>query len=254
MKTLQTLVLLAWWSAWAMSALAADEAIAPQPPTAVQEFAPVLVQGMGNPATTRYANLLRGVQAFHDNHAMAPTADLKFRVTELAPSSAPLKLRLETDETVIPIEVDSDGFFVLPNAAAVGALDGELVANRQAGTVYIGPVIRSEGFDDKRFRLGDNRLWCEVVSAIKWDEIPLLLRLKVAISSPICKNEKIKIFHMQRHGTVLSGKLVEGKSEMDVQIKDNGFSVPLHDMAWTHDAIVQLQVADSKSAPKEHSR
>ncbi len=236
------------------SAHADSDAAASQPPSAVQQFAPVVVEGMGNPATTSYANLLRGVQAFHDNHAMAPTADLKFRATDLAASNVPLKLRLETEDKVIPIEVDGEGFFLLPDADTVGATNGELVANRRAGAVHIGPVVRSAGFDENRFRLGDERLWCEVAFAIGRDEISLPTRLKVALSGPICKNDRIKVFHIQRLGNVVSGKLMEAKSEMDVIVKNNGFSVPLHDKAWSHDAIVELQMADTISTPTENSR
>jgi len=209
---------------------------------------------MGNPATISYANLLRGVQAFNDNRPMAPTANLRFRATDLASSSTPLTLRLETEDKVIPIEVDGEGFFLLPDPDTVGATNGELVANRHAGTVHIGPVVRSAGFDEKRFRLGDERLWCEVVFAIGRDEISLPTRLKVALSGPICKNDRIKVFHIQRLGNVVSGKLMEAKSEMDVIVKNNGFSVPLHDKAWSHDAVIELQMADTtaKPAPASH--
>lgn len=142
-------------------ALAGDDAAASPVPVGAQEFAPVMVQGMGNPAVTSYANLLRGVQAFHDNHSLAPTATLRFRAIDLSPADGPLKLRLETEDKVIPIEVDSDGFFVLPESTAVGATDGELVANRRAGSARVGPVVRSKGFDDARFRLGDEQKWLD---------------------------------------------------------------------------------------------
>ena len=237
-------------------ALAGDDAAASPVPVGAQEFAPVMVQGMGNPAVTSYANLLRGVQAFHDNHSLAPTATLRFRAIDLSPADGPLKLRLETEDKVIPIEVDRDGFFVLPESTAVGAADGELVANRRAGSARIGPVIRSAGFDDMRFRLGDERLWCEVASAIGKDEISLPLRLLVALRGPICKNPRVKVAQFFLRETVLSGKLSEGNRQVELEVNSasNKVYFPLNDATWTNDGIVQLQMADTKAKPAQVSR
>jgi len=211
---------------------------------------------MGNPATISYANLLRGVQAFNDNRPMAPTANLRFRATDLASSSTPLTLRLETEDKVIPIEVDGEGFFLLPDPDTVGATNGELVANRHAGTVHIGPVVRSAGFDEKRFRLGDERLWCEVASAIGKDEISLPLRLLVALRGPICKNPRVKVAQFFLRETVLSGKLSEGNRQVELEVNSasNKVYFPLNDATWTNDGIVQLQMADTKAKPAQVSR
>ncbi len=161
MKKLHSSILIGGSLVWGTVAMADEVSAAAQARADAQQFAPVMVQGMGIPAVTRYANLLRGVQAFHDNQSLAPTATLRFRATDLSPADGPLKLRLETEDKVIPIEVDSDGFFVLPESTAVGATDGELVANRRAGSARVGPVVRSKGFDDARFRLGDEQKWLD---------------------------------------------------------------------------------------------
>lgn len=245
----QLLLTIIGWCLLSSTPARSGEPTTPQEPANLQHFSPVLVQGLGNPATTSYASLLRGVKAFHDNHAMAPTADLKFRVTELVSSSVPLKLRIETEDRVIPIEVDDEGFFVLPDPVSVGAMDGDLVANRHSGTAHVGPAIRSAGFNNERFRFGDVRLWCEVVSAIKRDEIPLPVRMMVALKGPICKNSRIKIFRVELKHAVLGGNLSEGTMQVNLQVdaSNNKVYFPLHDTTWSNEAIVQLQMADTKN-------
>ena len=244
------------WHLLSSTPAQSSDAAAPQEPSNVQQFTSVLVLGLGDPATTSYANLLRGVQAFHDNHAMAPTADLKFRITELVSTGGPLKLRIETEDKVIPIEIDDEGLFVLPDPVSVGAMDGDLVANRSSGNVHIGPEIRSAGFDNERFRLGDERLWCEVVSAIKRDEIPLPVRMMVALKGPICKNSRIKIFRVALKRTVLGGKLSEGSTQVDLQVDSNNSKVyfPLHDTTWSNEAIVQLQMVGTNVKREKAAR
>ncbi len=185
---------------WANDAL-------PSPPV-TEVFAPVLVQGLGNPATASYAKLLRGAKAFADNHALAPLAPLRFRVVDVKKSDVPTKLRLEAGDTIIPITLDDQGLFELPAVDVVGSADGELVTNRKAGEVMVGPYIASPGTTRESQRLGDLRLWCEVSWAIEGDDAPMMVKMLNSVTSGTCKSAKIRIFLIQHTG----GKQPQQKS------------------------------------------
>lgn len=241
-------------SFWLIGAVGAEPTDS-QPParqgTIVQEFSPVFVQGVGDPATAKYANLLRGVAAFKANRQMGPEAVLTFRVHDRTESSAPLTLRLETDHSVVQIDVNAEGVFTLPSADDVGATEGELVANRHSGDLTIFPRIRSPGFSDEYRRLGDHRLWCEVTSAIDEDDVSPLLRLKILLNGGWCKSSRLRLFQTHPGKAALTGvELSEGGRTIAgiVRAGRNSFNLPVHDLSWSNDATFRLTFGPAQQA------
>jgi hypothetical protein len=220
--------------------------------TIVQEFSPVLVQGLGNPATVSYANLLKGVAAFDGNRQLAPQAPLLFRVHDRTTSSTPLTLRLEVGDKIVPIEVTTEGLFSLPSASEVGATDGELVANRRAGSLTLGVHIQSPGFGNEYRRLGDHRLWCEVFTVIDDDDASPLLRLKVLLNGGWCKSSRLRLFqHQPWKATVTGVEMSEGDRRIAglIHAGKNSFYVPVHDLTWSNEATFRLTFGPAQPTP-----
>lgn len=219
-----------------------------------QVFAPVVIQGLGNPATASYANLLRGLAAFDANRQLAPNAKLTFSVIELKKAELPLALRLETQDKVVDISLNSDGDFVLPSDVTAGTCDGELVANRREGEIVIGPRILSPGFTQATQRLGDIRLWCEVAWAIEQDPASIKVRTFSLLMGGICKSSRVKIFQRHYGGILDSVELSQNERRIAIPVsrEKNAFSLPLHDRSWGDDAAVTLIYKislDSRSIP-----
>ena len=212
-------------------------------------FAPVTVQGLLHPATASYAKLLRGVAAAHAHRQLAPMATLKFRVVDKTPSTKPLSLRLETDAKVIPIAVDSDGMFVLPTPEEAGAHEGELVANRPSGDLLIDPIVSTPGYPPEVARMGDRRLWCQVVYAIDKDGLPPRVQELISGGQGPCTNSRIKIYSVARGDVLKTAELSEGSRQLSLTInpQTNGFSVPMHDPSWSNEAL--LRITYSRTEP-----
>jgi hypothetical protein len=212
------------------------------PPVA---FSSVTVQGLGNPATASYAKLLRGVDAFVAHRALAPKATLMFRAFDRAPHRAPLVLRLETEDRIIPITVDTEGRFTLPTPEEAGAREGDLVANRHSGELIIDPSVSTPGFTLEVARLGDRRLWCEVVCAIDKDDLPWRVKLLVSDGTSPCKNSRIKIYSVARTAQIQGAELMQGERKLALTIdgRANGFSAPMHDASWSNEALLRVHYA-----------
>lgn len=228
-----------------------DQASTGQIPV-VQEFSPVLVQGLGNPAALSYANLLKGVTAYMANRQLAPQAPLLFRVHDRTTSSTPLTLRLEAGDKIVPIEVTTERLFRLPSAGEVGATDGELVANRRAGSLTLGVHIQSPGFDSEYRRLGDHRLWCEVFTVINEDDASPLLRLKVLLNGGWCKSSRLRLFQPQPWKATVTGvEMSEGDRRIAgmIHADKNSFYVPVHDLTWSNEATFRLTFGPAQPAP-----
>lgn len=219
--------------------------------TVMQEFSPVLVQALGNPATASFASLLRGVAAFNANKQLAPEAPLVFQAFDRSQLGIPLSLRIETEDKIIPIEVNKEGLFTLPSADDVGVTDGELVANRRSGNLIIRPKIQSPGFGNEYRRLGDHRLWCEVVAAIDEDNASLPLRLKVLLHGGMCKSSRIRMFQMYRgEETLARVELGQGDRKIAgiIKVEENSFYLPMHDLSWSNDATFRLTFEPAQQA------
>ena len=213
-------------------------------------FAKVVVEGLGNPATASYTSLLRGLAAFDANKQLAPNARLTFNVIELKKAETPLALRLEMQDRVVGIPLDSAGDFVLPKDLTVSAGDGELVANRREGEVVIGPRIHSPGFSQTSQRLGDIRLWCEVAWAIEQDPASIKVRAFSLFIGGVCKSPRVKIFQKYYGGILDRVELSQNEKIVKIPVSQerNAFSLPLHDRRWSDDATVTLIYKDNSES------
>ena len=215
-------------------------------PAETLTFAPVSVLGLAQPATASYAKLLRGVSAAQSHRHLAPGASLAFRLIDQSNSVASLRLHLEMQDRTIALAVDSDGFFSLPTPEVAGAAVGDVVANRPAGTVVIDPIISTPGYPAQVARMGDRRLWCEVVFAIDKDDLPPTVKELTAAGYGPCTSPRIKIYSIARGAPLQKAELIEGTRHLSltIHVPSNGFVVPMHDQSWSNEALLRITYAN----------
>ena len=204
------------------------------------EFSTVTITGFGNALAASYERLQRGVSAFNANSQLAPLAVLKFRVSESEKNNIPLALRLELDDGHwLPIEVDVEGYFVLPEITGPQVKTAQIVANRKNGIAKIEPNTTSPGLAVGTSRLGDLRLTCSVRWAIYGEDAPLALRAMTALTDGPCNNRLIRMYVMPRAGEKTKKIfLQEGNRKLEL-VEDGirrGFITPLHDQSWSNEA------------------
>ncbi|RZA10857.1 MAG: hypothetical protein EOP93_24230, partial [Lysobacteraceae bacterium] len=138
-------------------------------PTQAQQpttLAPVTVTARGNtdPVEKSYVKMIRGMDLFEQNKAMAPGATLRYKLLPRRPDSRMDDLRVQvlgkTVELTVPVAADHT--FTLTRDPKALAENAVVVLERRAMTMTWRTDIRSPGVPDGMRRLGDLRLECEV--------------------------------------------------------------------------------------------
>lgn len=117
-----------------------------------------------DPVEKSYRRMLRGMDWFEQRHALAPAAQLRFRLLPRHRDTDMRAIRVDvvgnSVETRVP--VDSDDTFVLQRDRAAAEEDAQVVPNRRRQTMTWRSEIRTPGLAAQTRRLGDLRLECEV--------------------------------------------------------------------------------------------
>src|SRR5262249_51444220 len=105
-----------------------------------------------------------GIDLFDAKQAMAPGAELRYRLLPRKRETRMDQVRLEVvgDSFETPVPVAEDGTFTLARDAKALAGDAQVRPNRRAQTMSWRTDIRSPGLPAGVRRLGDLRLECEV--------------------------------------------------------------------------------------------
>jgi hypothetical protein len=144
---------------WAAAPAAAQAGPPPTGPVAV-----VTVPYTRDPVDKSYRKMIKGMERFERDHALAPHASLRFRVL---PRSASvnmngISLRVIGDSTTIPVPVAADNSFVLPRNDQALREDAALVANRKTSSMTWRASVVTPDLPAGTRRLGDLRLECRV--------------------------------------------------------------------------------------------
>ena len=221
----------------------------------VRELDPVHVNAMRNPEVRKYKAILAGLDSFDKHHKLAPAVDkLQFRLTLRGKDDTPetLSARLVGDNGFkLPIPIDATGRFSVPRSQAALDANSELELNRKR-RVYRGmPDIRTPGLAPNQRRLGDLRLECKVLFAIAKEEIPLwavLLINSVLVTTEWCSffdNKHDARMDFDADALLAGALLVEGNRSALLEAKGKSYGVPLGDLSWSDDAIVELSYLDT---------
>lgn len=212
----------------------------------------VVVSSIRDPALQPYRRMVRGLDAWDANRALAPTASLRFELWTADGRVADvngLKLHLSGDRLNMEIPIDADATFVLPRSQEAYDDNADLVANKKSGQIRWRPRVRTPGVPEGTRRLGDLRLECRVSTAVRHEEIPFLHRAAALAAGGIC-NMPMAVFTYRAPQRLAAATLVSGERRVALKLHDNGagYQVPLRDKSWSNEAVVMYEFAGSTAA------
>ncbi|MFZ6658427.1 hypothetical protein [Undibacterium sp. TJN19] len=211
-----------------------------------EEAQAVEISATKDPELKTYRQMLKGLDAFDQQHQLAPHAKLKFK---LLPVKADITLdgvtlRIVSDETSINVPLDSEGRFVLPRDEKAEVDKADLVLNKKKGQFRWRPDIRTETVPADKRRLGDLRLECEIRWAVEYEEVPFVTRNLFRMAGGPCNSSHIAV-HYWAGKKFTAAYLVEGERRLQIDKTPSGlqFIPPLHDKSWGNDALVEFDFA-----------
>lgn len=124
----------------------------------------VRVPYVRDPVDKSYRKMIKGMERFEREHALAPTATLRFRLLPRLPNSKleGITLRVAGDNISLPISIAPDNSFVLTRNEQALREDAAVVANRKTATMTWRASVVTPGLPAGTRRLGDLRLECRV--------------------------------------------------------------------------------------------
>ena len=142
-------------------ALAQTPAAPPPPAGPIQS---VTVSTTRDPVDKSYRKMIKGMDRFEREHALAPAATLRFRLLPRLSTAkmTGITLRIAGDNVTIPVPVADDNSFVLPRNEQALREDAAVLANRKTNSMTWRVSVHTPGLPDGVRRLGDLRLECKV--------------------------------------------------------------------------------------------
>jgi hypothetical protein len=210
----------------------------------------VIINGTRSPELQPYRYMLSGLDAFDDEHALAPAAtEVRFRLRGKGKAPADVLagavVRLSGKRTDITLPLTADGRFVLPRDDAAQDDNADVVVNRKKSHIGWSPDIRSAGVPDGMRRLGDIRLECRVLVGVAKNYINFLLRATIntlTLTTDWCgyKDFKLSVYSDRE---ITSATLVDGERRLELDVNDDGdaYSVPIGDKSFSNNALIELR-------------
>jgi hypothetical protein len=217
----------------------------------------VVVKDIRAPELKTYRAMLAGLDAFEEEHALAPAApEVRFRLRPR--SSRPnadlddLKLRIALDVDSIPVPLAPDHSFVLPRSAEAEKENGDLLLNKKKGDYRWQADVFSAGVPANMRRLGDLRLECRVEVAVIKAEAPFWARALVnsfLLTSDWCSVEKVQ-FPTYVARRLKAAWLLRGDERIALELSDfgMGYKAPSGNKAYPDSSLIELEYADEEKA------
>lgn len=254
-------------------------AIAQQSPKpSASELPPVTISAKANrdPVEKSYRRMIRGMDLFEKEHALAPQADLRFKL---------LPRRRETDMNTVqidvigatadfPVPVATDHTFVLPRNPQAFDEDAQVTPNRKKQTMTWRTEIRTPGLAPTTRRLGDLRLECRVgmEAGLVSTSTSLINRIAGALfNTPAYCDRKVPLYLFFADRPLFSVTLVAVarreilainqlyaaasddpglKNDLRVcdceVLVDRTYFLPLGDLTWPDDTLVEFEFMGSE--------
>jgi hypothetical protein len=203
----------------------------------------VVVSSVRDPDWKSYPVMLKGMDAFSAHHQLAPQASLHFALSARHRDviMKGITLRIESNETTIPVPIAEDGTFILPRDPKAAQEKAELVLNRKKGELRWRPDIHTPQLPENVRRLGDLRLECEVLWAVEKDAMSFFDRNTTRLLGGMCASASVYVqFGVPR--PVRAATLVSGERRAPILVgkNHNSFTPPLHDRSWPDDALIEF--------------
>jgi len=124
----------------------------------------IVVSALRHPVDKSYRKMVQGMELFAEMHALAPNAQLRYRVLPRRrdTDTHDVALQVVGDTVKQPVMLAADGTFTLGRDAKALAEDAVVSANRPADSMTWRADIRTPGLPANTRRLGDLRLECRV--------------------------------------------------------------------------------------------
>jgi hypothetical protein len=255
------------WPAMA-TAQQTDVQAGPKPQT-------VTVTSTRDPVDKSYRKMIRGMERFEREHALAPGAVLRFHLLPRTPgvNMRGITLRVLGDHIALPVQVAEDNTFVLPRNAQALDEDAAVVANRKTTSMTWRAQVTTPGLPSGVRRLGDLRLECLVgmEAGLVSNSSPLFGWISDALTSPeqVCNSPDGNfLFFTERpiFSVVLrAGERTEvlpfrmlyagGEQTRDMlpfcdcqSLLDSTYYAPIWDRSWPDDTLVSFEYMDDPPA------
>jgi hypothetical protein len=234
----------------------------------------VVITAVRDPVQKSYRKIVSGMDLFERKHALAPKAELRFKLLPRKRDTDMQSIELEIvgKDTFIPVAIAPDRTFTLPHDAKALAEDAAVSPNRRRQTMTWRADIRTPGLPPDTRRLGDLRLECEVGmrSGLISNEPPVIGRIADFFAGLTGYCERVDnryLFFADRplfavalaHGArreVLSIDRLYGGASYNPKLKDDlpycdcevlldrAYTLPLGDRSWPDDTLVALEYMD----------
>jgi hypothetical protein len=243
---------------------AQDTAPAPTPQT-------VTVTSTRDPVDKSYRKMIRGMERFEREHALAPGATLRFRLLPRLPTvhMRGITLKVVGDHISVPVPVAEDNSFTLPRNEQALREDAAVIANRKTTSMTWRAQVTTPGLPPDTRRLGDLRLEClvGVEAGLVSNSSPLFGWISSALSSPeqVCNSADGNfLFFTERplfSVTLRAGERTEilpfrmlyagGDQTRDMLqycdcqvMLDRTYYAPIWDRSWPDDTLVSFEYMD----------
>jgi hypothetical protein len=255
-----------------LPALAQETKPAPEPAPRPQT---VTVTSTRDPVDKSYRKMIRGVERFERERALAPGATLRFRLLPRLPTvdMRGITLKVVGDHITVPVPVSADNGFILPRNEQALREDAAVIANRKTTSMTWRAQVVTPGLPPDTRRLGDLRLEClvGVEAGLVSNSSPLFGWIANALNSPeqVCNSAdgnflfftERPLFSVTLHAgartEILPFKMLYAGGEQtrdelqycDCQVMlDRTYYAPIWDRSWPDDTLVSFAYMDDASA------
>jgi hypothetical protein len=258
----RALLLAAPLAAWA-------QAPAPPPPQTVT------VSATRDPVDKSYRKMIKGMERFERERALAPQAALRFHLLPRLPNVqlTGITLRVAGDTVALRVPVAADNSFVLVRNEQALREDAVVIANRKTSTMTWRASVVTPGLPPGTRRLGDLRLECRVGmdAGLVSNTSPIFAWLSDLLTDTdkICNTaDGNYLFFAERplfavtlragaRADVLPFNMLYAGGEQTAQslpycdcqvLLDRSYYAPIWDRSWPDDTLVEFEYMDTPSA------
>jgi hypothetical protein len=233
----------------------------------------VTVTSTRDPVDKSYGKMIRGMERFERQHALAPAATLRFRLLPRLPSvdMGGITLKVVGDRISIPVPVAEDNSFVLPRNEQALREDAAVIANRKTTSMTWRAQVLTPGLPPGTRRLGDLRLEClvGVEAGLVSNSSPLFGWISNALNSPeqVCNSPDGNfLFFTERplfsvslrageRSEILPFRMLYAGGDQDRDtlpycdcqvLLDRTYYAPIWDRSWPDDTLVSFEYMDEQ--------
>ena len=239
----------------------------------------VTVTSTRDPVDKSYRKMIRGMERFERQHALAPQATLRFRLLPRLPTvnMRGIALKVVGDRITVPVPVaPEDNSFVLPRNEQALREDAAVIANRKTTSMTWRAQVITPGLPPDTRRLGDLRLEClvGVEAGLVSNSSPLFGWISNALNSPeqVCNSPDGNfLFFTERplfsvtlrageRSEILPFRMLYAGGEQtrdmldycDCQVLlDRTYYAPIWDRSWPDDTLVSFEYMDDPAPAAE---